>query len=75
MSTIIGKEKISTDETQKSETKQTYYSTGAVVAIGVLGITGYYIYQFNTPKETKVNQTNKAMVHQCKENPDKFNMD
>ena len=38
----------------RSESNMTYYGAGAVVAIGVLGVIGYYIYQSNTPKETPV---------------------
>ena len=59
----------------KSETKLTYYSAGAVVAIGVLGIIGYYVYQSKTPEENPVNQSKESLVHQPKETPDKFNMD
>ena len=40
----------------QSESNITYYGTGAVVAIGVLGAIGYYVYQSKTPKETSVNQ-------------------
>ena len=50
-------------KTQKSKTKLTYYFAGAVLAIGFLGVTGYYLYQSKTPRETPVNQTNEALVH------------
>ena len=49
----------------ENETNLTYYSAGAIVAIGVLGGIGYYIYKSKTP----VNQTNEAPVHQPKETP------
>ena len=39
------------------ESKITYYGAGAVVAIGVLGVIGYYVYKSKTP------------VHQSKESP------
>ena len=45
----------------KSETNITsgqYYGSGAIVATGALGVIGYYVYQYKTPKETPVNQTN-----------------
>ena len=51
----------------QSEPKLTYYNTGAVVAIGALGILGYYVYQLKTPKETQLHQTNRTPVHQPKE--------
>ena len=60
----------------ESENKLTYYSTGVVVAIGVLGVIGYYVYQSNTPKENPVKQTNEAPVRRPKETPtNKFDMD
>ena len=41
----------------ENETKLTYYGSGALVAIGVSGIVGYYAYQsktsVNQPKETR----------------------
>ena len=46
----------------QSEPKLTYYGAGAVVAIGVLGAIGYYVYQYKTPEETLVNQTNETLV-------------
>ena len=62
----------------KSESNRTYYSAGAVVAIGVLGVIGYYIYQSKTPKD----QPNESPVHQpagpmqaLKETPDEFDME
>ena len=60
---------------ERSETKLTYYSTGAIVATGVLGIIGYYIYQYKTPKEASVNQPKEIPVQQPKKTPDKFDMD
>ena len=51
----------------QSESKLTYYGTGAVVAIGALDVHGYYVYQCKTPMKTP--------VHQPKETPDKFSMD
>ena len=60
----------------ESETKLTYYSTGEIMTIGVLGILGYYVHQSKTPKENLVNQTNEASVHWPREAPDnKFEMD
>ena len=41
----------------ESETILTYYGAGAVIANGILGVIGYYVYQSNTP------------VHQPKETP------
>ena len=40
------REELAQRKTQKSEskTKLTYYSAGVVVAIGMLGIIGYYVY-------------------------------
>ena len=46
------------------ETKITYYGAGAILAIGVLGVIGYYAYQSRTP----VNQTNETPAN-------KFEMD
>ena len=61
---------------RERETKLTYYGAGAVVAIGVLGVIGYCIYQSKTPKETPVNQPKEAPVNQPKETPaNKFDMD
>ena len=49
----------------QSEPKLTYYGTGTIVAIGALGILGYYVYQYKkTLKETLVNKTNETTVHQ-----------
>ena len=59
----------------KSETKLTYYGAGAVVAIGVLGIISYYIYQSKTPKEAPVNEPKETPFQQPKKTPDKFGMD
>ena len=48
----------------QSEPKLTYYGAGAIVAIGALGILGYYVYQLKkTPKATLVHQTNGTTVH------------
>ena len=47
----------------EGETKLIYYGAGAVVAFGVLGVIGYYLYQSKTPKENLVNETNEAPVH------------
>ena len=55
----------------KSENNLTYYGTEAVVAIGVLGIIGYYVYQSKTLQD----KPKEALVHGPKETPDKFNMD
>ena len=61
---------------RERETKLTYYGVGAVVAIRVLGVTGYYVYQSKTPKETPVNQPKDAPVNGPKEAPaNKFEMD
>ena len=64
-------------EAQKSEseTKLTYYGAGAVVAVGVFGVIGYYVYRSKTPKESPVYQPKDAPVHRPKKTPDKFNMD
>ena len=59
---------------QKSESKTnlTYYGTGAVIAIRVLGVIGYYLYQ----SKTHVDQPKEAPVCQPKETPaNKFDMD
>ena len=49
-----------------------YYGTGAVVAIVVSGVIGYYGFQYKTP----VNQLKEAPAHQPKETPaHKFKMD
>ena len=58
-------------QNSESETNLTYYAAGVVVAIGVLGVIGYYVYQ----SRTLVNQCKKAPVYQLKETPDKFNME
>ena len=51
-------------ESKQVEPKLTYYGIGAMVAIGVLGILGYCIYQSKkTPKKTPVYQTNETPVH------------
>ena len=54
---------------QKSESKTnlTYYGTGAVVAIGVLGVISYYIYQSKTHKD----KPKESPVLRPKETPDK----
>ena len=60
----------------QSEPKLSSYGTGAIVAIGVLGISGYYVYQSKTPKKNPVHQTNEALVHRPKETPaNKFEME
>ena len=50
------REELAQMKTQKSESeaKLSYYSVGAIVATGVLGVIGYYIYQSKTPKENPV---------------------
>ena len=61
---------------RERETKLTYYGAGAVIAIGVLGVISYYVYEFKTPKETPVNQPKESPVHQPKEtSANKFDMD
>ena len=58
------REKLVQMKTQReSETKLTYYGARSVIAIGVVGIISYYVYQSKTPEETTVNQTNEALVH------------
>ena len=52
----------------QSESNITYYGTGTVVAIGVLGVLGYYVYQPKTPKETLVHWPEKTPAN-------KFEMD
>ena len=59
----------------QSESNITYYGAGAVVAIGVLDVTGYYVYQSKTPEENLVNQPKESLVHRPKETPDKYDMD
>ena len=61
---------------QKSEskTKITYYGAGAIVAIGVLDVIGYYVYKSKTPEENPVNQTKETLVQHPTETLDKFNM-
>ena len=48
---------------RESENSLTYYGAGAVVAIGVLDVIGYHIYQYNSKDQPK-----EALVHQPKEN-------
>ena len=60
----------------ENETKLTHYGAGAIVAIGVLGVIGYYIYQSKTPKETLIHQPKKTSVQRPEETPaNKFEMD
>ena len=60
----------------QSESNITYYGAGVVVAIGVLGVIGYYVYQSKTPKETPVHQSKEAQAQRPKETPaNKFLMD
>ena len=47
----------------KSETNLTYYGAETVVAIGVLSIIGYYVYQSKTSKESSVNQPKESPVN------------
>ena len=58
-------------QNSESKTNLTYYGAGAVVAVGVLGVIGYYVYQ----SRTLVKQPKEAPVYQLKETPDKFNME
>ena len=52
------------------------YGARAVVAIGVLGVIDYYVYQSKTPKENPVNQPKETPVQRPKETPaNKFNLD
>ena len=62
------REELAQIKAQKSEneTNLTYYGTGAVVAIGVLGVISYCIYQSKTP----VNQPKETPVQQPKKTPD-----
>ena len=49
-----------------------YYGAGAVVALGVLGVISYYVYQSKTP----VHQPKETLVNRPKKNPaNKFDMD
>ena len=60
----------------QSESNITYYGAGAVLAIGVLGIIGYYVYQSKTPKETLIHQPKETPVQWPKKTPaNKFEMD
>ena len=66
------KEKLAHEtKAQKCEANLTYYGAGAVVAIWVLYVVSYYVYQSKTPKY----KPKEAPVHQPNETPDKFNMD
>ena len=56
---------------RERETYLTYYGAGAVVAIGMLGVISYYLYQSKTPKD----QPEESPVHRTKETQGKFNMD
>ena len=40
---------------QESEGVNQYYSTGAVIAVGVIGGLGYYIYRTKQPSRTQSN--------------------
>ena len=55
----------------KRETNSTYYCAEAVIAIWVLGVIGYCIYQSKTPKD----KPRETSVHRPKETSNKFNMD
>ena len=56
----------------ESETNLTYCGAGAILAIGVLGIIGYYVYQSKTPED----KPKESPVHQSKETPaNKFEME
>ena len=46
----------------QSESNITYYGAGAVVAIGVLDVIGYYVCESKTPKETLVHQPQETPV-------------
>ena len=61
----------------QNEPNLTYHGAGAIIAIGALGIFGYYIYKSKkTPKETPVHQTNETMVNQSDVTPaHKFEME
>ena len=59
----------------KSRTNLPYYGAGAVVAIGLLGVISYYVYQSKTPKNNPANQSKEAPVYQPKNITDKSNMD
>ena len=60
----------------QSESNITYYGTGTIVAIGVLGVISYYVYQSKTPKETPVHQPKETPVQWPREAPaNKFDMD
>ena len=63
------REELAQIKAQKSEneTNLTYYGTGAVVVIGVLGVISYCIYQSKTP----VNQPKETPVQQPKKTPDR----
>ena len=53
-----------------------YYGTGVVIAVGVLGVIGYYVYKSKTPKETPVHQPKETPVQRLKEIPaHKFEME
>ena len=56
----------------QSETNITYNGARAVVAIGVLGVISYYIYQSKTP----VHKPKETLVQPPKKTPvNKFDMD
>ena len=59
----------------QSKSNITYYGAGAVVAIGVLDVISYNVYQSKTPKETPVHQSKETPVCQRMETPaNKFDM-
>ena len=67
-------EELAQMKAQKSEreTKITYFGAGVIVAIRVLGVIGYYVYQSKNP----VDQPKEAPVHQHKKTPgNKSDMD
>ena len=53
----------------QSESNIIYYGAGTVVAIEVLGVIGYYVYQSKTHKETPVHQTKDTLVQWLKKTP------
>ena len=57
---------------RERETKLTYYGAGAIVAIGMLGVIGYYVYQSKTSKKTPVLQPKETPVNRPKETSAKY---
>ena len=51
-----------------------YYSIGGVIAVGVIGGLGYYIYRIKHPLNTQPSNPHQQPSHQCPQT-NKFEMD